>query len=1186
MTTEELKQLVTKANAGKHAGTVDDPIPQMLLYTRTDVDGAKKVYTPAGTIIVGGGSGAPADVKHATDTVVGIVKLTDAIDSDLDAATGVTAATPKAVKLALAEAKRYTDENGGGGGTLGYVVTPTITTPAHDATNVSTLPTIAATPYKNVFGTEDPRAHRVFQVASDSGFGTLLVNQNVNADSYAVTTQLTPSTKLYCRVRDVASSGYKSEWSHTVAFTTAAGVVANTPVVTLQGYNNSPTDIGSGLTIVTSAYSVSGGVADTHKATSWSISTRDSTRGVVWQSLNDTVNKTSIVVPAGTLAKGTAYRLSVTYHGTTSFDSSPAVVEFTTSSDFGTVNAPTLTVQGGPNQVFETPSLTGGAFSNTREQDTHDKTDWEILDASGVSPVWQSLNNVSDKTTIIVPKGTLQVATAYKARVRYHGVKFGWSAYTVVDFTTVSEFTHIATPTLTCSDGTENVYETPTIVGSVFTVEPSGSDTHTWTTWNVLQNGTTSVYKLEQSSSALTTLNIPGGVLKVSQSYTVTCVYNGATYGASDAGQITFTTADVFTGPRAPVITVSPSAEAFAPTGTIKAEPQYINGDFEPDKAEWEILPAAGGGALYQSGEVTTYTGMRMLYAPFGSIKLAVSTAYKVRCRQHYADNEQGGTWSQWAEKNFTTSSDYTSVPEWGRIHFRVGAGGGTFKQSDFRWWDAGKLQVMINGAPNSAATITLNESDDVIIQNVLDKNYPDVWFKPMNPSEILEPLPLLTMTTSGTPVTDFGGDVGVEQTGSNRNTSTNKYGLFAQCSNLTTLCDGLFRNNPQVYCLGAMGGGGGGGTGGGDGGGGGGNGGAGASGGKLISGSMATAPSGSNGKSGLGCFAQNASLANVPNDLLLYFSFGSKTLFLGGYGGGGGGGGGCYGSLANGGKGGDGGDAFGIFYDCSALTTIPSLMKNVNIDIFGGDGGNGGAGSNGLPNSFGKTPGKGGTGGMGSSWITEAKITDLSDVDFDNVKLVHSANGANGGIGTHDDAVGGNSGGGGGGGEEDESGSGGSDNGGGGGGGYYGGGGGGGGGASDGANGYQGGNGGVNGGAGGDGDGDYGAGRGEAYDASPSSQVDYSSQHGAFEGFTKLISVPQDLFANIDIESLPNTFKGCTALQNADIKLKCKRIMSAQGFSEGTPTKTIVRVPAGSQTAVTFQNDATSNTNVVLESV
>ena len=557
-----------------HAGTIEDPIPQKLIFVKKDSTGAKKVYT----LGMGGTTGgSDVNVSNASDTVVGIVKLTDDATLDAPAATGYTALTPNGAKVAIETAKGEIVDgiqdsvnsaiddalaDGGrldtaideaiqdkidngeiGGSTMAYVLTPTITTPANDATNISTLPTIAATAYRNVFET-DARQHRVFQVASDSSFGTLLVNQNINADSYAVTTQLTPSTKLYCRVRDVAVSGLKSEWSNIVAFTTATGVVANTPVVTLHGYGDSSTDILSGLTITTNEYSVSGGALDAHRATSWVIATKDGTRASVWQSLEDTTNKTSITVPDGTLQKGTAYTLSVTFHGTTSFDSSPAVVEFTTSSDFGTVNAPTLTVEGGPNTVYETPTLTGGAFSNTRDADTHDMTDWEILDATGVTPVWQSLNDVANKTTIDVPKGQLAVSTSYKARVRYHGAKYGWSAYTVVDFSTVAAFSSVNTPTITVSGAPDKIKETPTLTGSAF----GGLNvTHKSTDWQVLKAQDNSVvWESIGDTSNLLSVKVPKGKLQESTGYIFKVRYN-ANEGVSSAyGEATYTTVAQF----------------------------------------------------------------------------------------------------------------------------------------------------------------------------------------------------------------------------------------------------------------------------------------------------------------------------------------------------------------------------------------------------------------------------------------------------------------------------------------------------------------------------------------------------------------------------------------------------------------------------------------------------------------
>lgn len=539
-----------------HAGTIEDPIPQKLIFVKKDGTGAKKVYT----LGMGGTTGgSDVNVSNASDTVVGIVKLTDDATLDAPAATGYTALTPNGAKVAIETAKteitqgiRDTVDEAiqdkidsgeigpGGGGTMAYVLTPTITTPDNDATNVSTLPTIVATVYRNVFE-DDARQHRVFQVASDSGFGSLLVNQNVNADSYAVTSQLTPSTKLYCRVRDVAVSGLQSEWSNTVAFTTAAGVVANTPVVTLHGYADSPTDILSGLRITTNEFSITGG-EDIHRATSWAIATKEGTRTNVWESLEDTTNKTSITVPDGTLQKGTAYTLTVIFHGTTSFDSSPAVVEFTTSTDFGTVNPPTLTVEGQPSSIFSNPTLTGGAFSNTRDQDTHDKTDWLIVPTAGGEPVWKSLDDTANRTSIKVPNNTLQTNTAYTAKVRYHGVKYGWSDYTENQFSTLAVFSTVDTPTLTVQGTPNDIPKSPTLTLSNF----SGTNaTHASTNWRIVKvQDSSEVWTASNNSNTIT---VPESKLEVSTNYKFQAQYVSNEGAVSAWAETLGRTADSFT---------------------------------------------------------------------------------------------------------------------------------------------------------------------------------------------------------------------------------------------------------------------------------------------------------------------------------------------------------------------------------------------------------------------------------------------------------------------------------------------------------------------------------------------------------------------------------------------------------------------------------------------------------------
>ena len=444
------------ANQSQHAGTIADPIPQRLLYKKGD-----KVYTVATGPST---SGPTTDVVEATDTRKGIAKLSDSITSTSDAATGVTAATPLAVKyvndkVTAAEEKNaeqdkklesvdktLTDQGGrldaleaggSGGGGMSYVVTPKILTPTNGAVGQNTRITITGSGYENVFPT-DARKHRIFELSKAPDFGTKLETKEADADSMKFDTQLDAQTKYYARIKDVSQKEYRSNWSPVVEFTTGDVTHANTPVITLKGFADSPTDIGSGLTIEGGAYSVSDSSSDTHKATSWSIRLKNG-RANVWESLNDETHKTSIEVPKGTLQKSTAYVVTVIYHSTNFNDSSPAEHEFTTSNDFGTVQAPVITISGEPDKILETPSFSGGVFSCTRDPDTHESTEIQVIKSQDQSTVWTHTASGAS-TTLTIPKGKLTVSTQYKVKMRYKGAAYGWSAWTEKDFTTAAEF--------------------------------------------------------------------------------------------------------------------------------------------------------------------------------------------------------------------------------------------------------------------------------------------------------------------------------------------------------------------------------------------------------------------------------------------------------------------------------------------------------------------------------------------------------------------------------------------------------------------------------------------------------------------------------------------------------------------------------------------------------------------------
>lgn len=595
MTQEELQKTVSTLADGtpvQHAGTLDDPIPQQLLYAKTGKDGVKKIYTVAAGVTIAGG-GVITNINNATDTDKGVTFLSDAIDSDAAAADGFTAATPKAVKTALEEAKTYannktvgdatdtvkgivtltdaTDDTsnaatgtkaatplavnkvqvelttltgtvntiknnqgeltsltttaqdslvnainevnakqGTGGTTVdatdtvkgisklldaidsdlnaatgitaatplavktvdvkigdlsnlntkdksnvvnainevkanssssgnNYVVTPIIITPTNGAVGQSTRINIVGGAYKNVFP-DDARKHRVFEVCKDNSFASNVIRGEVDADSWKVDQVLDPTTKYYVRIKDISTAGYESLYSTVVNFTTGARTGAVSPTLTLMGYGDSPTDIGSGLKIKGSNYEINdSSESDTHKATSWSI--RNSiTRANVWESLNDSTNKTQITVPKGTLQKSTKYTVSVVYHSTNFVDSAASEQDFTTSNDFGTVQPPIIEFNTDKDGlVMETPTFRGGVFSNTREPDTHAATEIKILLSRDSSVVWEKTTD-SAATSITVPRGHLQVSNQYKVQLRYKGTNFGWSAWSEMTFTTADEF--------------------------------------------------------------------------------------------------------------------------------------------------------------------------------------------------------------------------------------------------------------------------------------------------------------------------------------------------------------------------------------------------------------------------------------------------------------------------------------------------------------------------------------------------------------------------------------------------------------------------------------------------------------------------------------------------------------------------------------------------------------------------
>lgn len=471
--------------ADTHAGTIQDPIPQQFIYK----DNNNKFYT-----VGGGGSGGPAGTidprvgnlddlttvekgsvvaalnevagkqgaGDATDTVKGISKLSDAIDSDLDARHGATAATPLAVKnvdikigdLTLLDTQDKSNvvnalneikQTGGAGGNSSYVLTPEITSPVTGSVGQNVKPTIAGTAFTSVVP-GDTRKHRTFELSKEQNFATVAASKNVNADSWTVETALDATTLYYARIKDVGVKGGTSAYSVAVSFTTGAAVGPLTPTLTLKGYNDSPDDIGSGLKIVASPYTVSDGSSDIHKATSWSIK---KTGGMdnVWEELNSKDYKTEVIVPEGTLEPGVSYTVSCIYHSTSYSDAAPAQLKFTTSTDFGHVITPVVTVTGYPTNITTLPAISGGVFASTRITDKHVDTEIKVVKTLNQTEVFTK--TFGSGVTSVNLTTALDKMTQYTARVRYKGERLGWSEWGELSFTTSNsshEYNYVGIP--------------------------------------------------------------------------------------------------------------------------------------------------------------------------------------------------------------------------------------------------------------------------------------------------------------------------------------------------------------------------------------------------------------------------------------------------------------------------------------------------------------------------------------------------------------------------------------------------------------------------------------------------------------------------------------------------------------------------------------------------------------------
>lgn len=409
---------------------------------------------------------------------------------------------------------------GGSGGPTQYIKTPVILSPVNEATGVSVLATIRVSEYENLFES-DAWANRHVQIAKVGEFTSesIVYDHMEKATEFQVTDPPLPAnTTLYIRAKDYSEDGLESEWSNIVMFTTGDAITVNKPELQLFGWHESTSDFVQTIKATGSEFSVTQGQIDNHIKTDWWIEQASTRSNVhIWESMSDPTNLTSITTPEiEALQPSTKYVFCCVYHGEKYGASPVSMKEFTTSSDFGKVNTPTLSVEGGPSDVYETPRLTATAFSNTRDPDTHVSTNWKIVLASdaGGAAVWESTSDMVNKTEITVPKGRLQPSTSYIAMVQYNGQVYGLSEWAQYQFSTVAVFASVNTPSLTVAGAPDAVAERPTLTLSAF----GGTNvTYKSSHFKILKNADNST--VWETTSASLSVKVPKSTLEVSTTY-------------------------------------------------------------------------------------------------------------------------------------------------------------------------------------------------------------------------------------------------------------------------------------------------------------------------------------------------------------------------------------------------------------------------------------------------------------------------------------------------------------------------------------------------------------------------------------------------------------------------------------------------------------------------------------------
>lgn len=220
-------------------------------------------------------------------------------------------------------------------------IQPSITSPLNGQTNFPLIGPMVAEAFASTGS--DVHFASEWQIAIASDFLTLaysFFNTSTNKVSLNIPEGALNQLQAYfVRVRYVGSNGGNSEWSLPINFITGVPVAIEKPTIISPTNNQAPfSKIGP---FTSSAFALTSGIA-THVSTDWQISAFPNFVSLIYQSINDTVNKTSLQIMPDVLMNLTEYYVRVRYDGetTTSQWSDPA--RFVTGTAAGVTWTPVI----------------------------------------------------------------------------------------------------------------------------------------------------------------------------------------------------------------------------------------------------------------------------------------------------------------------------------------------------------------------------------------------------------------------------------------------------------------------------------------------------------------------------------------------------------------------------------------------------------------------------------------------------------------------------------------------------------------------------------------------------------------------------------------------------------------------------------------------------------------------------